>query len=41
MKVLEYHNHPLYDPRKIDNGHDISVYKVDDNVLKQVKLLNN
>ena len=35
LKVLEYHNHPLYDPRTITNGHDISVYIVADDELKK------
>ena len=34
MEVLEYHNHPSFDPTNIDNGYDISVYKVNDNTLR-------
>ena len=46
MEVLEYHNHPSYDPKNILNGYDISVYKVNDRILrvrtfKQYNIKNN
>ena len=30
MKVLNYHNHPKYNPQEFLDGFDISVYIVDD-----------
>ena len=36
MKVLEYRNHPSYNPKDILNGYDISVYMVNDLDLQQV-----
>ena len=37
MKVLEFHNHPLFDVEIILKGYDIAVYVVDDTELKVSK----
>ena len=37
MKVLEFHNHPLFDVENILKGYDIAVYIVDDTELKVSK----
>jgi len=34
MQVLDYHNHPKYNPKDILNGFDISVYRVNDQYLR-------
>ena len=34
MPVLDYHNHPKYNPKDILNGFDISVYRVNDQYLR-------